>query len=739
MERTRYLSESEKASGLRSLYISELYNGVGFSMLGDTIVYILAVRLGAGNLALGYIASAMYIVGVILPVIPKLFQGRNTSKVQAVVWWLRGLFSLGYLPLLFVDGPPAVFILLLTYTLFCCARLVGVVMYDFTVKMLTTAKNRGKVIGNINITFQGATMVARFLTFIITSLERFSNMATFIGLQMLGVLANGVAAIYLGKIPSRSTVEYNKGRNLATMFRESMGKQDVRVRLILSWIFTTVSVIMAMTVPFLSKVAHFTASMVFLYSVASGAAVALSGYFCKFFGDRIGSRPLIIWNGSVLVAIIFAWMSVPAGSGPVVLIVLGVLLNFFLGVVNILIRRLVAAVIPDDEGVAFNSMVNFVIAFLALFGGLAGGALATLGSHVPHGFSIGETALGNSYLFTFLSALILSILGLALSVRFREKGSLSNRSAAQILFSLHGLRAFMDIDRLDKVTDPVKRKTLLLSIGANLTGVATSEIRKTLASPFSDDKAEVIRGLFDRPRPELVDDLIRDAFDTDSYTQIDAIFALGALKRNKKAEQALAFLLEHGTIMVRSTAAKSLARVTGDARYLARVAALSDQAVNTMEELNFLIARNIMDKEGGFFDELFLPARKGMSASFRQTHYAVLAHFLNLKPSLAGLYEQKNLQIEGYLADFLDEARDVPEIESQMETLLSAFNLKEWSRVWAISFAMLRPLTFKNSRLRHVHSAVMDCQTMPRAQIDGDDTLAVLYFSYHLKKQATSP
>jgi len=273
-----------------------------------------------------------------------------------------------------------------------------------------------------------------------------------------------------------------------------------------------------------------------------------------------------------------------------------------------------------------------------------------------------------------------------------------------------------------------------LSLGANLTGFATSEIRNTLASPFSDDKAEVIRGLFDRPRPELVEDLIRDAFDIDSYTQIDAIFALGALKHNKKAEKALAYLLENGTIMVRSTAAKSLARVTGDARYLPRVASLSNQAVNTMEGLNFLIARNIMDKEGSFFNELFLPARKGMSASFRQTHYAVLAHFLHLKPSLSGLFEQKNLGTEGYLEDFLEEARDLAEIDEQYAAIVSAFNNKEWSRVWTICFAMVRPLECKNSRLGYIHDAIMNCQTMPRVQIDGDDTLAVLYFSYHIKK-----
>jgi len=377
-----------------------------------------------------------------------------------------------------------------------------------------------------------------------------------------------------------------------------------------------------------------------------------------------------------------------------------------------------------------------VIAFLALFAGLAGGALATGGAQITHQVSLGGISLGNSYLLTFLLTLFLAIIGLVFSGMLSEKGSFSTKDATQIMFSLHGIRAFISIDRLGKATDPIKRKSLLLSLGTNLTGVATSEIRSTLASPFSNDKAEVIRGLFDRPRPALADALIKDAFDSDSYTQLESIFALGALTHNEKAEQALAYLLEHGTTLTRSTAAKSLARVTRDSRYLLRVESISDLAVNIGVELNFLIARNIMDKEGTFFEELFLAARKGMSATFRQTRYAMLGEFMKFTPALAELYEQKNLDIEDYLVEFLEEARDVVEIDSQRGAIASAFEHREWSRIWAICFSMMRDLTFRNARLQHLYQAVVDARTMPRAQTDGDDALAVLYFSYQLKKNS---
>ena len=58
------------------MYRQELYNGVAYSLLGDTLVYLLAISFGAGNIALGYISSASYIAGIVLPFVPQMFQGQ---------------------------------------------------------------------------------------------------------------------------------------------------------------------------------------------------------------------------------------------------------------------------------------------------------------------------------------------------------------------------------------------------------------------------------------------------------------------------------------------------------------------------------------------------------------------------------------------------------------------------------------------------------------------------------------
>lgn len=732
MARTRYLSDAEKRLGQKYLYTSEIYNGLGFSMLGDTIVYILAVRFGASNLALGYIASAMYIVGIVLPLMARTFRGRNVVKVQTLTWYLRGLVSLGYLSLIWVQGNAGVTILLVVYTLFSLMRLVGVVMYDYTFKSITTNRTRGRVIGNANVAFQSSTVFARLLNFIVTSIQLFSGVMGLIALQMFGVINNTIAARYLSKIPCRTKVDYRKGRTLFTVLSESMRDSISRSRLLVFWYYMSVTVIMGMSIAFLTKVVGLESNIIFLYTIVISGSVILAGSFCTFFSDRLGSRPLIIANGFALMVTLIGWMIIPASGDIALFFVLGFLSNFFLANVNILIRRLLAAVIPDNDPVGFNSMTNFMIAFFALFSGLAGGYLANLSDHIQlfsHGW-------GNAYTFTFALALLFSLLALISTASLHEQGALSAKAAAQLMFSLHGLRAFINIDRLEKEKDPLKRKSLLLSLGKNLTGVATSEIRATLANPFSNDRAEVIRGLFDRPRSSLVDDLISDAFSTDSYTQNESIYALGAYRNNQKAEQALRYLLDNGSSLSRSNAAKSIARVTRTDAYLQKVEQMSDSAQTILEELNYLLARNLMDREGTFLKELFLSARQGKGPRFRQTRYALIAYFLKSTPNLAELFEQKNLLSEDFLREFLEESRDVAEIDQQRHAIVSAFHNREWERIWSICFSMVRDIDIKDDRYSNLLKGILKGQTLSYQQTDSEDALAVLYFSYQVKKMS---
>ena len=736
---TKYLNESEKIRGQNCANRAEVYNGFGANYLGDTIVFILATYFGASNIVLGFVSSGIYITGVVLPIIPRLLKGKNLQKVHAWFWAGRGFFSLMYVFLFFLEGKAAISLLMFTYFMFCLCRTIGMVFFDNMTKMVSTIQNRGAVFARLTVTYQGFSILAKFLSFIITSIQRFSGLIGLIGLQMFGVFANYFAAREYRKIPCRSTIDFNPKRTLFVLLKEYLSNPVTRVPLFIKWLFLSIFIILNMSIPFMSKIMGLTSSSVLLYTVVNAFGLTLSGVFGRKYVDKIGAKPLIIIFSWLLLVVILLWMFSPTSVGVALFFFYGFSYNFVLGVLLILTSKVVVSIMPDEEIIAFNSMNNFGIAIIAIIVGVLSGLLVDLGE-LEHGFiSLGGFSFGHTYSFCFLLALVMTAVGLILTLSYREKGSLTTGQAAQILFSAHGLRAFSVIEKIERTNDPMKRKMLLMNLGTNLTGVATSEIRIKLASPFSFDKQEIIRALGDKPRKALVGDLAKIALNDDSYVQMDAIAALGGYKDDPVAEEALVYLLDCKWSSVRSMASKSLSRFSDSIKYLDRINKLSLGSRHIDEELDYLIAKKNLDKKGLFFQDFFVPVIQMHSNSFRQTRYALLASFLKFgSPRLAHLYELMNIgTVEDFLLDFLPEARDLEDIDQNYDKLFKAF--KEEDKAFILDFVlnMLRTTDVSsNSCMENLRLGILKAENMNINAFDFQDLLAILYFGYSLKKNS---
>ena len=736
---TKYLNESEKIKGQNCANRAEIFNGFGANYLGDTIVFILATYFGASNIILGFVSSGIYITGIVLPIIPRLLKGRDLQKVHAWFWAGRGLFSLTYVFLFFLEGKAAIALLMTTYMMFCICRTIGMVFFDNMTKMVSTIQNRGGIFARLTVTYQGFSILAKFLSFIVTSIQRFSGLIGLISLQMIGVIANFFAAREYGKIPCRSTIDFDPKRNLFVVMKEYLSSPLTRVPIFIKWLYLAVFIVLNMSIPFMSKIMGLQSSSVLLYTVANAFGLTLSGVFGRKYSDKMGAKPLIIIFSWVLLVIILLWMFTPSSVSVIFFFLLGFCYNFALGVLMILSSKLVVSIMPDEGVIAFNSMNNFGIAIIAIVVGVLSGMLVDLGE-VEKGFiSLGGYKLGHVYSFCFLLALVITTIGLMLTLSYREKGSLTTGQAAQILFSAHGLRAFSVIEKIERTNDPLKRKMLLMNLGTNLTGVATSEIRFKLASPFSLDKQEIIRALGDKPRKALVGDLAKIALNDDSYVQMDAIGALGGYKDDPVAEEALVFLLDCKWSSVRSMASKSLSRFTDSSKFLDRINDLSLKSRHIDEELDYLIAKKNLDKEGLFFQDFFVSVIQMHSNSYRQTRYALLASFLKFgSPRLAHLYELMNIgTVDDFLLDFLPEARDLEEVDQNYDKLFVAF--KEENKAFILEFVlnMLRKTDVSsNSSMENLRLGILKAENMNINAFDVQDLLAILYFGYSLKKNS---
>ena len=164
---TKFLSEEEKLSSQKRIYKFQSLNGMAFNFMGQTPVYLMAINFGATNIELGYISSLMFLTGFILVFLPRLLAGRNLIKVQSAAWFFRGMFVLLYLALYFLEGRAAVTLILVVYTLFCTARIIGVVIWIPLTKMVTNTSNRGNFIGQGKIIDQSASVVSKLISFIV--------------------------------------------------------------------------------------------------------------------------------------------------------------------------------------------------------------------------------------------------------------------------------------------------------------------------------------------------------------------------------------------------------------------------------------------------------------------------------------------------------------------------------------------------------------------------------------------
>ncbi len=730
---TKYLTEDERAAGRRMLYRFQMFNGLGFNFMGATSVYLLAIHFGANNYQLGYISYVIFLTGIILAAVPRLLAGRNLVKVQAAAWFMRGIVILFYLLLFRMEGNAAVYLILIVYTLFSASRMVGMAVWNPLVKAVSNSGERGHVIAQGNILNQSASVIARLISVVVTSFRYFSGITGILLLQVLGVIFNTAAVSRLLKIPCRETVEYTKGRNIFVILKDALKQRGKRYSLLLKWVVISIIVLNGLIVPFLKKEAGFGSNFVFLYSLIMAFAAILSALFARTFADRIGSRPLLI-GMSLLLAVSFAvWAMLPVsgkGAGGIslhVYYIIGFFTNFFLLSSNILISRVVVNSMPEDETFSYNAMVNFVTALFSGTAGAVGGLLINLGEMYGRiGF--------NSYSGLFIFAVLMSLLILFFSYRLEDKGSLSGRETAAILFSFEGLRAYIDIGKMQGAKDPVKKRTVLLSISENEAPAATEELRRILSLPLSASKGEVIKSLFRHPRPALLPELMSEAADSGSYHQLKAIFALGAYAE-PDVEKLLLKLLDDRDPAVRSNAAKSLGRI-GAEGILGRINDMAENAETVWDRINYLIALKNLDGTGKFLRDIFKEADKGGGKSFRQTYYSLIADLYGMSPSLSVLFGECNRDRRKCIEGFIEGARDNEKFYNIQDRLIMWFEENKLKRLLEFCVQTIGDMErgAEGQKPLEIIGEAVSLLCTDNKVVPFEDAFAAVYFTYQILK-----
>lgn len=717
------LSRKNKEKGQKSYLSFTFINGLGYSFMAETIIYLMAIHFNAGNLALGYISSAVYLTGVIILFVPLLFPNIKIVNLFFGVWLLRGVVGLGYGLVPFLSDSWAVFVIILIYTLFCLLRNIAYPLNPVIQGIITRPSEKGVFASKVLIFLYGSMMISRFVSFGVLKFMSQQEMDGILLLLGMGIILNSVAAGAIKRVPLLEQVEKrNLGQTLKKFFRY-MKSPAYLLFIMLYCCGMSLIVLFNFSVPFLRKVEGVPSSMIFIFTTTNFLGVILSSRLARPFLDRFGSKPLLILVNLVIAVLSLGWFF---GGDTIPLwgyFLLGFVSMFFIGMIRLLLDRLVISTIPEDDRIGFTSAIAVVFSIVSLVVGLIGGELANI--TVRHNLS-----LAHEYALTFAFMGGLALVNFALSMLLKESGSLPVDQFLAMVVNPKNLKTIHNIDLLKRVHSPARREGILIELESDTSYLATREIQKRLRQATLRDKEMVIRSLFSWPRPELEDDLIREALDPFSWWRQSAIFALGAYPtENSKA--ALRKVMKEKYPYICSVAAKSLARIGDFACHEKIIELLEREGLDPRTYINLIIALSLIERDGAYWLTIFRLLAHKTSYRFIQSLMTIGSRRQKFQPPIEEFFYELNQSEEHGFELLLEELVELFPSEEEFFTLAAQIQNREYTAVWGWcrnrcrNFTLLEPY-------EHLRKSIV---AYHRKSIEPSFALAGLYFTLQLEKK----
>lgn len=725
-----FISRVDRENGIRYYLRHVATSEIGYNFLADTLILLLAIQLGANNLQLGYLTATVYITGLSIIIVPQLFGGLPIITAYWIVWAARGLCGLSYFAAGYLHSSSptaAIWMLLAGYTAFSLLRNFAWPMKQSLEKILVPTENPGRTLSKINIAMNYGKLAACAASFILLYLGILNGIPGLLTLTAVGIIFSLWSALILRNIKVTETVG-RSGAGAGRMLLE-LTKRRHFAAIILYCGNVAAIILCGFIVPMLKKLAHMPNSYVFLFALLSAAAMILAAKIMKIFSDKIGTRPLLVISFSALALIAAALPFFSTKTPWTVITAAGVAIMFIQTCLTLLISRLVLKSIPANNKVGFTSLLNFTAALVAIITGLGAGASAdsNIHSRLLH--------LDNPYSPNFI---ILAALAAALAAYcaafLRERRSVPILDACKLFLSPENLKAILLLNQLeDPLEDRLKEKLIVMNISYSASGLATEEIRRRLKNPLIDPRDDLLRSLFFFPRPELLDLLLAEASDRDSWWRETALFTLGAYPGERTEKLLLNIYNTETYPYLKSIVAKSLARI-GNRQLLPELRSKLFEAnptLNIKTVVNLVISISLMDASGASLGEIWRIAGLRDSEKFRQHIFVIFSRRIGLEPGLEHFFYLENLAPGGGVRELLAETAGETPFAASYHHLAEAFAL-DFHKIgpWCVN-------TLNETSLEHHLDALASGirQYADKLSHRGE-AIAMLYFTFVCVKNA---
>lgn len=463
------LSYTERGRGWRRFMVFAMFNGFSFSLLGDNVLVLYALKAGVSVPMTAALGSFVYLA------MPFLLFGKwimcrfGASKTLSTAWIVRNMFGLlmaaAPLAVIFSDGPQWTRWLIIGGALgFYACRAIGVVAFQPLMGEITRANDRGRFLGGIGMCTNGAILAAMALFAAVIHLV--PRLPAFQGLVVLGCVAGLVSAFIIITVPETDEPKRSANvpllKSLKIMWNEPILRKMLYGNVAILSLTTLVVPVSTMALKRGYDVSEFTAVAFVFVQILGGLFIS---YVCGVIGDRIGPRPVVVISGVGLLVCALLWIVAPPVFFLVHVLALFIFLGFAKAAVQLEITHYFLAATKEEHRVGVGMLTQIISGACA---GLAGSVVA-------------GTLLKTLELWRFdpltiyrLYFLIIGVIGLPLLwavVRMEPVRDWKIRSVLGLLISPRDLYALFTLYRLEKAStrdDERDGATRLQSIGSDL-------------------------------------------------------------------------------------------------------------------------------------------------------------------------------------------------------------------------------------------------------------------------------
>lgn len=487
-----HLSPLQKKTAQKHYLSFTRLNALSFASLGDSILILYALKLGADDSLVAFLMSLFYLTLPLMLVGKRMVTRLGTSRTFGISWIIRNSFAaLMLLAPVFqrtINPASGLIILGIAVSGFFMFRSLGITSMTPLLGDITSQHDQGEFISRVWLFANTFFLIA--MISITLLLGHDSSIGTFQWIIAFGVTAGMTASVFLFLVPAANRTTSSGKQPIALTLRYVLKHARIK-QLFITW--TVINSGVVLTVPFimlsLKNGYLFSDQNALIFSIVRISGGILVSYLNGLLLDRVGPRPMIFLYMIGLAVVQTLWVFAPAASLylhlTAIFMITGLcaagvqtaLFHYFLNSVPAKIRLNASILVNMASGITAGIMGTF----------LGGGVLKLLRLAGVEGLQV--------YRLYFLIVVFFQAFILFQVYRLKPVSDRRIKDVLGLLFSVRDWRAIYTLQKLAHSSDEKRDIYLMDKLGGIGSYLSENSLVEYLKSPRFFVRTKAIQAL----------------------------------------------------------------------------------------------------------------------------------------------------------------------------------------------------------------------------------------------------